>query len=92
MQRTLPAGGRPCTEPAGHMHVVGGAAARARIIIRIIITSVVAGSVIVDFYIAPAEDGSALVEADDVTTAFVAGVSVAGATLTANSMASAPVS
>ena len=58
---------------------------------NVIITSVVAGSVIVDFYIAPAEDGSALVEADDVTVAFVAGVSVAGATLTANSMTSAPV-
>eukprot|EP01044_Picomonas_judraskeda_P019411 COSAG03_NODE_4089_length_1689_cov_1.454088_3_plen_89_part_01 len=52
---------------------------------KVIITAVAAGSVVVDFYIAPADDGSALVEADDVTVAFVAGVSVAGATLTANS-------
>ena len=57
---------------------------------KVIITGVAAGSVIVDFYIAPADDGSALVEADAVTTALAAGVSVAGATLTADSVTSAP--
>lgn len=57
---------------------------------KVIITGVAAGSVIVDFYIAPADDGTALVEADAVTTALAAGVSVAGATLTADSVTSAP--
>lgn len=57
---------------------------------KVIITAVAAGSVVVDFYIAPADDGSALVEADAVATALAAGVSVAGATLTADSVTSAP--
>lgn len=57
---------------------------------NVIITSVTAGSVIVDFYIAPAADGTALVVADDVTTALAAGVTIAGDTLTSDSITTAP--
>jgi hypothetical protein len=57
---------------------------------KVIITGVVSGSVVVDFYIAPAADGAALVAADAVTTALAAGVSVAGATLTAESVSTTP--
>ena len=57
---------------------------------KVIITGVVSGSVVVDFYIAPAADGTALVAADAVTTALAAGVSVAGATLTAESVSTTP--
>ena len=55
-----------------------------------VVTSVAPGSVVVDFYIAPAADGSALVAADAVTTALAADVSIAGATLTADSVSEAP--
>jgi hypothetical protein len=56
----------------------------------VVITSVTSGSVVVDFYIAPAADGTALVSADAMTTALAADVSIAGATLTADSVTSAP--
>jgi hypothetical protein len=50
---------------------------------KVIITGVAAGSVVVDFYIAPNDDGTALVAADAVSTALAAsGVTVAGATPT----------
>jgi hypothetical protein len=56
----------------------------------VVITSVTSGSVVVDFYIAPAADGTALVSADAMTAALAADVSIAGATLTADSVTSAP--
>ena len=56
----------------------------------VLITSVTSGSVVVDFYIAPAADGTVLVSADAMTTALAADVSIAGATLTADSVTSAP--
>merc|ERR1712224_970615 len=57
---------------------------------KVIITNIEAGSVIVDFYIAPADDGTALVAADAVSTTLIAGVTIAGTELTAESLTTTP--
>merc|ERR1712146_237750 len=57
---------------------------------KVIITNIAAGSVIVDFYIAPADDGTALVAADAVSTTLIAGVTIAGTELTAESLTTTP--
>lgn len=57
---------------------------------KVIITSITAGSVIVDFYIAPADDGSAMIAEDELLIALMPGVNIAGAVLTANSVTAAP--
>ena len=49
----------------------------------IVVTSVKAGSVVVDFYVAPAADGSAAVTHAELTAALGAGVTIAGSTTTA---------
>lgn len=56
----------------------------------VVITNVAPGSVIVDFYIAPAADGTALVSIEAVSEALVADITIAGAILTAESVSSAP--
>merc|ERR1711871_747289 len=57
---------------------------------KVIITNIAAGSVIVDFYIAPADDGTALVAADAVSTTLTTGVTIAGVQLTAESLTTTP--
>lgn len=58
----------------------------------VVVTNIAPGSVIVDFYIAPARDGSALIDINSVTTALAPGATIAGATLTTDSITGAPVS
>ena len=57
---------------------------------KVNITSIRAGSVIVDFYIAPANNGSAMIEEDELLIALTPGVNIAGAVLTANSVTAKP--
>ena len=56
----------------------------------VVITNIAPGSVIVDFYIAPATDGTAMISALSLTNSLAAGVSIAGSTLNMNSLSSTP--
>ena len=58
----------------------------------VILTGVAPGSVVVDFYIKPAADGTALIGAAAVAMALGPGVMIAGTTLTSESITAAPVS